>query len=55
MEEATLLSTKKIRVIEVVEHDHSDRGRGGRARSARSSILAGSSWPEVLPRGCGAG
>jgi hypothetical protein len=55
MGKATRLYTKEIRVVEVVEHDHFDRGRGGRARPARSPVLAGSSWPEVLPVGCGAG
>jgi hypothetical protein len=55
MGKATRLYTKEIRVVEVVEHDHFDRDRGGRARPARSPVLAGSSWPEVLPVGCGAG
>jgi hypothetical protein len=29
MGKATRLYTKEIRVVEVVEHDHFDRGRGG--------------------------
>jgi hypothetical protein len=55
MGKATHLYTKEIRVIKVIEHDHFDRGQGGRARSARSPVLAGSSWPEVLSVGCEAG
>jgi hypothetical protein len=55
MGKATHLYIKEICVIKVVEHDHFDRGQGGQARSAQSPVLAGSSWPEVLPMGCGAG
>jgi hypothetical protein len=54
MGKATRLYTKEICVVEVIEHDHFDRGRGGRARPAQSPVLAGSSWPEVLSMGCGA-
>jgi hypothetical protein len=34
---------RRFVVVEVVEHDHFDRGRGGRARPSRSPVLAGSS------------
>jgi hypothetical protein len=50
MRKAARLYTKEIRVIEVIERDHFDHDWGGRAHSARSPVLAGSSWPEVLPR-----
>jgi hypothetical protein len=55
MGKATHLYIKKIRVIKVVKHDHFNRGWGGWARLARSPVLTGSSWPEVLLMGCGAG
>jgi hypothetical protein len=54
MGKAAHLYTKKIHVIEVVKHDHFDRDQGDRARLARSPVLIGSSWPEVLLMGCGA-
>jgi hypothetical protein len=54
MGKATHLYIKEIHVVVVVKHDHFNHDRGGRARLAQSPVLAGSSWPEVLPLGCGA-
>jgi hypothetical protein len=46
---------RRFVMVEVVEHDHFDRGRGGRARPSRPPSLGRVLWPEDLPRGHGAG